>query len=97
MYQINGAHTVLEMMRKGMSPTEAAIEGCKRVAANYNNNTAKLKKFNINFYALNKSGEHGAASLFGFSKTLRVSASALSTPCTTERQTQLRDTATCTK
>ena len=28
---------------------------------------AKLRKFNINFYALNKSGEHGAASLFGFS------------------------------
>ena len=65
--KINGAHTVVEMMRKGMSPTDAALEACKRVAANYNNNMAKLKKFSINFYALNKSGEHGAANLWGYS------------------------------
>src|SRR5439155_6963265 len=54
--KINGAHTVVEMMRKGMSPTDAALEACKRVAANYNNNMAKLKKFSINFYAQNKNG-----------------------------------------
>jgi N4-(beta-N-acetylglucosaminyl)-L-asparaginase len=65
--KINGAHTVVEMMRKGMSPTDAALEACKRVAANYNNNMAKLKKFSINFYALNKNGEHGAAGLWGYS------------------------------
>src|ERR1700730_12910293 len=51
--KINGAHTVVEMMRKGMSPTDAALEGCKRVAANYNNNMATLKKCSVNFYALN--------------------------------------------
>jgi N4-(beta-N-acetylglucosaminyl)-L-asparaginase len=65
--KINGAHTVMEMMRKGMSPTDAALEACKRVAANYNNNMAKLKKFSIEFYALNKNGEHGAAGLWGYS------------------------------
>jgi N4-(beta-N-acetylglucosaminyl)-L-asparaginase len=65
--KINGAHTVVEMMRKGMSPTDAALEACKRVAANYNNNLAKLKKFGINFFALNKNGEHGAAGLWGYS------------------------------
>ena len=65
--KINGAHTVVEMMRKGMSPTDAALEACKRVAANYNNNMVKLKKFSINFYALNKNGEHGAANLWGYS------------------------------
>ena len=65
--KINGAHTVVEMMRKGMSPTDAALEACKRVAANYNNNMAKLKKFSIEFYALNKNGEHAAAGLWGYS------------------------------
>lgn len=65
--KINGAHTVVEMMRKGMSPTDAALEGCKRVAANYNNDKAKLKKFNISFFAINKSGEHGGANLWGYS------------------------------
>ena len=69
--KINGAHTVVEMMRKGMSPTDAALEGCKRVAANYNNDMAKLKKFSINFYALNKNGEHGAANLWGYSVNTR--------------------------
>ncbi len=69
--KINGAHTVVEMMRKGMSPTDAALEACKRVAANYNNDKAKLKAFGIEFYALNKSGEHGAASLWGYSVNAR--------------------------
>lgn len=69
--KINGAHTVVEMMRKGMSPTDAALEACKRVAANYNNDKAKLKKFSIHFYALNKNGEHGAATLWGYSVNSR--------------------------
>ena len=69
--KINGAHTVVEMMRRGMSPTDAALEGCKRVAANYNNDKAKLKKFSIEFYALNKNGEHGAAGLWGYSVNAR--------------------------
>ena len=65
--KINGSHTVVEMMRKGMSPTEAAMEACKRVAANYNNDKSKLKKFGLEFYALNKNGEHGGAGLWGYS------------------------------
>lgn len=69
--KINGAHTVVEMMRKGMSPTDAALEACKRVAANYNNDKQKLQKFGITFYALNKNGEHGAANLWGYSVNSR--------------------------
>ena len=69
--KINGAHTVVEMMRKGLSPTDAALEACKRVAASHNNDKAKLKKFGITFYALNKNGEHGAADLWGYSVNSR--------------------------
>jgi N4-(beta-N-acetylglucosaminyl)-L-asparaginase len=65
--KINGAHTVVEMMRRGMSPTDACLEALKRVASNYNGNMAKLRQFNLNFYALNKNGEYGAAALFGYS------------------------------
>jgi N4-(beta-N-acetylglucosaminyl)-L-asparaginase len=65
--KINGAHTVVEMMRKGMSPSDAALEACRRVAKNYNNDKSKLKKFNVSFYALNKNGEHGGANLWGYS------------------------------
>jgi N4-(beta-N-acetylglucosaminyl)-L-asparaginase len=62
---INGAHTVVENMRHGMSPTEAALDAIKRIAARYGNNLEELRKFDINFYALNKKGEFGAAALWG--------------------------------
>lgn len=64
--KINGAHTIVEMMRRGSSPTAACMEAVKRVVANYNNNRAKLSKFQLNFYALNKKGEYGAASLWAY-------------------------------
>ncbi|HEV8383548.1 MAG TPA: N(4)-(beta-N-acetylglucosaminyl)-L-asparaginase, partial [Candidatus Acidoferrales bacterium] len=63
--KICGAHTIVEMMRKGMSPTDACLEACKRVAWSYNNEKTRLRKFNINFYALNKDGIHGGAVLWG--------------------------------
>jgi N4-(beta-N-acetylglucosaminyl)-L-asparaginase len=65
--KINGAHTVVEMMRRGASPREASLEAVRRVAANYRNNRKKLEQLSINFYALNKRGEHGAASLWNTS------------------------------
>jgi N4-(beta-N-acetylglucosaminyl)-L-asparaginase len=61
---INGAHTVVENMRRGMSPTDAALDAIKRIAARYGNNQEELRKFNINFYALNKRGDYGAATLW---------------------------------
>ena len=61
---INGAHTVVECMRRGMSPTDAALEALKHIAARYGNNQTELAKFDINFYAVNKRGEYGAASLW---------------------------------
>jgi N4-(beta-N-acetylglucosaminyl)-L-asparaginase len=61
---INGAHTVVENMRRGMSPTEAALDAVKRVAARYGNNQEDLGTIGINFYAVNKKGEYGAATLW---------------------------------
>jgi N4-(beta-N-acetylglucosaminyl)-L-asparaginase len=61
---INGAHTVVENMRRGMSPTEAAMDAVKRVAARYGNNMDELATIGINFYAVNKKGEFGAATLW---------------------------------
>jgi N4-(beta-N-acetylglucosaminyl)-L-asparaginase len=61
---INGAHTVVENMRRGMSPTEAAMDAVKRVAARYGNNRDELMTIGINFYAVNKKGEYGAATLW---------------------------------
>ncbi|HEY4818740.1 MAG TPA: N(4)-(beta-N-acetylglucosaminyl)-L-asparaginase [Candidatus Acidoferrum sp.] len=62
--KISGGHTIVEMMRKGMSPKDACLEAMARVARNYNNDKKKLATFHIYFYALNKDGQHGAASLW---------------------------------
>jgi N4-(beta-N-acetylglucosaminyl)-L-asparaginase len=62
--KICGGHTIIEMMRQGMSPQQACLESLHRIARNYKNDKKKLATFHIFFYALNKDGVHGAASLW---------------------------------
>jgi N4-(beta-N-acetylglucosaminyl)-L-asparaginase len=62
--KIAGGHTIVEMMRQGKSPTDACLEALHRVARNYNNDKKRLSTFHIFFYALNKDGVHGSASLW---------------------------------
>ncbi|HZS06413.1 MAG TPA: N(4)-(beta-N-acetylglucosaminyl)-L-asparaginase [Blastocatellia bacterium] len=61
---INGSHTVVEMMRRGTAPTDAAMEAVKRIAARYDNDQKELDSMDISFYAVNKKGEYGAACLW---------------------------------
>ena len=62
--KISGGHTIVEMMRRGMKPADACLEALGRVARNYNNDKKKLNTFHIYFYAVNKDGEYGSASLW---------------------------------
>ncbi len=62
--KISGGHTMVEAMRRGASPTDACMEAMHRVARNYKPFPERLKLFHIQFYAVNKNGDHGAASLW---------------------------------
>jgi N4-(beta-N-acetylglucosaminyl)-L-asparaginase len=62
--KVSGGHTVIEMMRQGKSPKDACLEALSRIAHNYKNDKKKLSTFHIFFYAINKDGVHGAASLW---------------------------------
>ena len=62
--KISGGHTIIALMRKGMPPADACLEALGRIAHNYNSDKRKLATFHIFFYALNKDGLHGAASLW---------------------------------
>jgi N4-(beta-N-acetylglucosaminyl)-L-asparaginase len=62
--KISGGHTIIEMMRRGKTPEEACLEALARIVRNYKNDKKKLSTFHIFFYALNKDGVHGAASLW---------------------------------
>ena len=65
--KIAGGHTIVEMMRRGMSPTDACLEALHRVAANYKAFPERLKDFRIQFYAINREGKYGAGSLWATS------------------------------
>jgi N4-(beta-N-acetylglucosaminyl)-L-asparaginase len=62
--KISGGHTIVELMRKGMKPTDACLEAMGRVARNYNGDKKKLGTFHLYFYAVNKDGEYGSACLW---------------------------------
>jgi len=63
--RIVGAHTVVEMMRRGKSPKDACLEALKRVQHVFRNYPERLKKVDLNYYALRLDGAYGAASLWG--------------------------------
>ncbi|WP_394189623.1 isoaspartyl peptidase/L-asparaginase family protein [Pseudoalteromonas atlantica] len=51
-----GCHLVVEMMRQGMSPTEACKAAVERIASKLGD----YKRFQVGFLALNKAGEYGS-------------------------------------
>src|SRR5215468_7760183 len=63
-----GSHTVVEFMRQGMSPEQAALKTLERILALAKETQDAQKRlktgFNINFYAVNKKGEHAGAALW---------------------------------
>jgi N4-(beta-N-acetylglucosaminyl)-L-asparaginase len=62
--RVCGAHTVVENMRRGMPPKEAALEALKRVARNFDNDRKRLAAIDIHFYALRNDGEYAGAALW---------------------------------
>jgi N4-(beta-N-acetylglucosaminyl)-L-asparaginase len=68
---INGARSVVEYMKRGMTPEQACLEALKLIAARYGNDPVKLKEIGVNFYALNKRGEYAGASLWSHNLSSR--------------------------
>ena len=70
--KVCGGHSVVENMRRGMSPTDACLEVCERVVRWTVERRLRSDdgrpNFNVNFYAVNKRGEHGAAAVYAGSR-----------------------------
>jgi N4-(beta-N-acetylglucosaminyl)-L-asparaginase len=62
--KVAGAHTIVENMRRGMSPQEAGIDALKRIARNYNNDMSRLKFMDMTYYILRKDGAYAGVSLW---------------------------------
>lgn len=87
--RVCGGHTIVEMMRRGMAPTDACLEALHRVVRNFNSDPSRLKQFHLLYYALNKDGAHGGASLWKgsrdghrFSYAVQDGSGAKLMPCT---------------
>jgi N4-(beta-N-acetylglucosaminyl)-L-asparaginase len=67
--KVAGAHTIVENMRRGMSPHDAGMDGLKRIVRNYNGDMAKLKFVDMTYYILRKDGAYAGVSLWeGYEK-----------------------------
>ena len=64
---VNGARSVVEHLRRGLSPEQACLEALKLIAARYGNDLARLKDIDVNFYALNKRGDFAGAAIWSHS------------------------------
>src|SRR4030095_6073506 len=62
--KICGAHTIVENLRKGMSPKEAGIEALHRIIRNHNNDRNKLRFIQMHFYILRNDGAYAGCSLW---------------------------------
>jgi len=62
--KVAGAHTIVENMRRGMSPLEAGMDTLRRIARNYNNDMSKLKFVDMTYYILRKDGAYAGVSLW---------------------------------
>lgn len=58
--KICGAHTIVELMRNGVSPEEACKKAVERIAKRHGDNA---KNIQVGFIAVNKKGEYGGYSV----------------------------------
>jgi N4-(beta-N-acetylglucosaminyl)-L-asparaginase len=57
-------HTIIENMRRGMSPLEAGNDALKRIVRNYNGDMERLKFVDMTYYILRKDGAYAGVSLW---------------------------------
>ncbi|HXO39000.1 MAG TPA: N(4)-(beta-N-acetylglucosaminyl)-L-asparaginase, partial [Candidatus Acidoferrum sp.] len=62
--KVAGAHTIVENMRRGMSPEEAGLDALKRISRNYNDDMTRLAYVSMFYYVLRKDGQYAGVSLW---------------------------------
>jgi N4-(beta-N-acetylglucosaminyl)-L-asparaginase len=67
--KVAGAHTIVENMRKGMSPQDAGMDTLRRIARNHNNDMNKLRFLDMVYYVLRKDGAYAGVSLWSHGDT----------------------------
>jgi len=70
--KVAGAHTIVENMRRGMSPEEAGMDALKRIVHNYSGEQDHLRFMDMTYYILRKDGAYAGVSLWeGYSDSAK--------------------------
>ena len=62
--EVAGAHTIVENMRKGMSPVEAGLDACHRLVNLYHGDMNKVRFIDMVYYILRRDGAYAGVSLW---------------------------------
>jgi N4-(beta-N-acetylglucosaminyl)-L-asparaginase len=62
--KVAGAHTIVENMRKGMTPLEAGTDALKRIVRNYGGDEQRLRYLDMKYYVLRKDGAYAGVSMW---------------------------------
>jgi len=62
--KVAGAHTIIENMRKGMSPLDAGMDALKRIVRNHNGDMDRLRFMDMTYYILRQDGVYAGVSLW---------------------------------
>ncbi len=62
--KVAGAHSIVENMRRGMSPREAGLEVLQRIVRNYNHDMNRLRYIEMVYFILRRDGQYAGVSLW---------------------------------
>jgi N4-(beta-N-acetylglucosaminyl)-L-asparaginase len=62
--KVCGAHTIVDNMRRGMSPQEAGMDALKRIVRNYNGDMHKMQYVDMSYYILRKDGAYAGVCMW---------------------------------
>jgi N4-(beta-N-acetylglucosaminyl)-L-asparaginase len=62
--KIAGTHTIIENMRKGMTPLEAGMDVLQRIVRSYHGDRERLRFIDMTYYILRKDGAYAGVSLW---------------------------------
>jgi N4-(beta-N-acetylglucosaminyl)-L-asparaginase len=62
--KVAGAHTIVENMRKGMSPFDAGMDALKRIVRNYGGDKERIRYLDMTYYVLRKDGAYAGVSMW---------------------------------
>src|SRR5271166_5983887 len=62
--RVVGAHTIIENMRRGMSPQEAGMDTLKRIVRNFNGDMRKLQYVDMSYYIHRKDGAYAGVCMW---------------------------------